>query len=56
MKTLSNLFGKQSIVKNINDFNHFSLNQNQMISIKGGTQPIGNEGPPPPPPTIGGGI
>jgi len=40
MKTLTNLFGKSSRVKNIADFNHFSLNSVQMSAIKGGVSPV----------------
>jgi hypothetical protein len=40
MKTLNYLFGKTTVVKNIADFNLYSLDANQMNSIKGGTEPI----------------
>ncbi len=42
MKTLNNLFGKNSVVKNINEFRNFSLSESQMNLIKGGsaTEPI----------------
>jgi len=43
MKTLNNLFGKSASAKNIIDFNLFSLSNAQMISIKGGTDPIEDE-------------
>jgi len=43
MKTLTNLFGKSSRLKNIADFNHFSLNSVQMSAIKGGVSPIVND-------------
>jgi len=45
MKTLTNLFGKSSRVKNIADFNHFSLNSVQMSSIKGGVSPVVTNAP-----------
>ncbi len=40
MKTLTNLFGNSSSVKNIADFNHYSLNKVQMSAIKGGVSPV----------------
>jgi len=45
MKTLNNLFGKNSAVKNINEFRNFSLSESQMNLIKGGTEPIVVYGP-----------
>ena len=44
MKTLNNLFGKNSAVKNINEFRNFSLSESQMNLIKGGTEPINTLG------------
>ncbi len=40
MKTLNNLFRKSASVKNIADFNNYSLSVSQMNTIKGGTEPI----------------
>lgn len=51
MKTLNNLFGKKTEVKNISDFAKFVIGVNEMNSVKGGTEPIGASQllPPPPP-------
>lgn len=44
MKTLQNLFGKNSALKSINAFEKYSLNANQMNCVKGGTVPVTHAG------------